>query len=254
MANSAGVSLGALAAQLGANTTTMHNFVATLVADGYLAQARPRGPYVCGPRVIALAERVRSQRENLATAATPWMRWLQAQIDETVHLSILIGHEAVDLLLLEASQPLRFATSVGNRLPLHASAAGKTLIAWREPDEVQQLLHTAGLPKYTPVTLTSLDAIRTELRCVQVRGYAVNMGESDPGLRCIAGPIRDRHGAVVAALSLSAPAARFPGESIHHLNAVVRKAVDGISQAMCPPNEVQRSAQGHPVKSHLGGR
>lgn len=229
-----GRTLKAIAERLKVNNTTVHNFLSTLVESGYLTQDRPRGPYLCGPGLLAFAERVRLHQHDLAQAAMPWMHSLQEHVDETLHLSVLVGREASDVLFMEGSQSIRFITMVGNRMPLHASAAGKILTAWKPENEVRRLFQEP-LARYTPATQTDVEAAIAELGRIRERGYAVNLGEFDSGLRCIAGPIRNGRGEVIAALSMSAPAVRFPGDALHELQEIMRTHVDGISADLSGP-------------------
>ncbi|MFY1637411.1 IclR family transcriptional regulator [Solwaraspora sp. WMMB335] len=230
-ANPRGLTLQAIAREVGANVTTVHNFLATLVHEGYLAQGRSRGPYTVGPRLLALADTIGVVHQELTSVALPWIERFRDEVDETLHLSVLVGREATDILFIESSQSVRFTSSVGKRMPLHASAAGKILLAWRTPGDVDGLLD-ATLPAYTTATVTDrteLDRLLTETRD---RGYAVNLGELDPAVRCIAGPIRDREGQVVAALSMSAPVFRFPDDSVHELRDLMARTVQSITDRL----------------------
>lgn len=248
-AEGSGLTLRAIAQRLEVNDTTVHNFLTTLVDEGYLTQTRPRGPYILGSRMLALAERVRLHQRDLAHAALPWMRLFQERVDETLHLSVLVGREATDVLFMEGTQSIRFTTTVGNRMPLHASAAGKILSAWRPPSEVRRLLESGPPVRYTPATLTDVDALMGELAAVRTRGYAVNMGELDTAVRCIAGPIRNEQGEVIAALSMSAPAARFPGNAVHGLNDLMATTVDGISSDVSGPAAPNLAGADEPLRT-----
>ncbi|WBB54433.1 IclR family transcriptional regulator [Verrucosispora sp. WMMD573] len=226
-----GLTLQAIARAVEANVTTVHNFLATLVHEGYLAQERSRGPYTVGPRLLALANTIGVVHQELTSVALPWIERFRDQVDETLHLSVLVGREATDILFIESSQSVRFTSSVGKRMPLHASAAGKILLAWRPPGDVDGLLD-ATLPAYTTETVTDRTELDQHLAEVRDRGYAVNLGELDPSVRCIAGPIRDRNGQVVAALSMSAPVFRFPDNSVHALQDLMARTVRAISDQM----------------------
>lgn len=230
-ANPRGLTLQAIARHVDANVTTVHNFLATLVHEGYLAQGRSRGPYTVGPRLLALANTIGVVHQELTSVALPWIERFRDEVDETLHLSVLVGREATDILFIESSQSVRFTSSVGKRMPLHASAAGKILLAWRAPGDVDGLLDVT-LPAYTTATVTDRAELDRLLVEVRTRGYAVNLGELDPAVRCIAGPIRDRDGQVIAALSMSAPVFRFPDESVHELRDLMDRTVTAITNQL----------------------
>ncbi|MCS6868147.1 MAG: IclR family transcriptional regulator [Thermus sp.] len=105
-------------------------------------------------------------------------------------------------------------------LPAHCSGVGKALLAFRPWEEVERIVAERGMPAFTPNTITTLDELRTELQAVRERGYAYDIEEVVPELCCVAAPIRDHTGEVVAAMSLSVPFYRF-----QQLKEEYRKAI-----------------------------
>jgi len=163
-------------------------------------------------------------------AARGEVQQLAGALNETVHLSCITGNQATDIVVAQGQHPLRFTTSVGDHMPLHASAVGKVMLGWRPEKDVTELV--GSLQAYTPSTITSRDRFLRELSEVRDQGYALNLGELDVGTRCLAAPIRDWSGEVVAGLSVSAPVTRFPGREIERIREEVVQAADRISKRL----------------------
>jgi len=106
------------------------------------------------------------------------------------------------------------STSVGSRNPLHCTGVGKALLAFLPPERIEEVI-ALGLIARTPNTITEADALRRELATVRARGYAIDDEEVEIGLRCLAVPIRNYTGAVVASLSVAGPAQRMTMKSLH---------------------------------------
>jgi len=98
---------------------------------------------------------------------------------------------------------------IGRRAPLYCTGIGKVLVAWRPEAEVRQILAQENFVRRTPNTLDSLDAYLAELGQVRGQGFAEDHEEFEDNMRCLAAPIRDRFGQVIAGLSVSFPCFRF---------------------------------------------
>jgi len=142
--------------------------------------------------------------------------------------SVAVGTEGVNIEAVESPRPVMHMGMVGRRFPLHASAACKAILAWRDPAEVRALL-PARLERRTPATITDPERLLVELEEVRGRGYAVNWTELEEDLVAVAAPLRDHRGEVVAALSISAPVSRVPRESLPVLGRHVAEAARALS-------------------------
>ena len=155
------------------------------------------------------------------------MEHLVSLFGETVHLAALERGQVIYVDKLQGTRAVRVAeTAIGGKFAAHASAVGKAILAYRPCEEVVEILEREGMPALTPKTITSLEDFCEELERVRKRGYAHDLEEGVPELCCVAAPIRDYTGEVVAAISLSVPAYRFwPGEEKcrHTLMATARE-------------------------------
>jgi DNA-binding IclR family transcriptional regulator len=184
----------------------------TLLRRGYLIDAPSGNGYRLGPGVAALGSAY-LQRIDLVAVAQEVVRWVAHECDETVHLAVLRGTNVLYIAKEEGSGQMRMVSAVGKMIPAHGTGVGKVLLSALSPGEFDRLFPPGhDLPRLTEHTVTDRDALRRMLAEVRARGYAMDDGESTAGLRCIAGPVRDVTGQVVAAMSVSVPNVRFTPE------------------------------------------
>jgi DNA-binding IclR family transcriptional regulator len=134
---------------------------------------------------------------------------LSARTGETVNLGVLSGSDVVYVDRVEASWPLRMDFKPGSRVPFHCTANGKLLAAWARPEVRERLLRPGVFPAFTPQTLTTRERLLREFAQIRRRGSSEDNEEFLAGVCCLAVPVRDRRGTVVAGLAVSAPSARF---------------------------------------------
>jgi IclR family acetate operon transcriptional repressor len=201
-------SLADLAAGTGLPKSTVHRLLGTLVAAGYVeADGRP-GRYRLGLRLLLLGQRAVASSSLLA-AVRPAMRRVLAATGETVFCGTLVGSSVVFLDVVTSSRPVAPLPAPGSRAPVHTSSMGKVILAHRAPEDQVRTLAGHHLRPYTAHTITDRARLGEVLRDARRRGFAVSAEEEDPGISCVAVPVRDRRGDVVAALSVAAPAERL---------------------------------------------
>ncbi|AFV77381.1 IclR family transcriptional regulator [Thermus oshimai] len=217
--------LEGLARALGVPKSTAHRLARALVQAGYLRH-QPRRGYALGPKLIRLGFQAHAQQE-LLLLARPHLEWLRDRTGETVHLGVLEGGEVVYVDKLPGRRELQLASRVGSRFPAQSTALGKALLA-HLPEEVWARHFVPGLRR-TPRTIGDLEAFREELRCTRARGYALDLEENEVGVRCVAAPIRDGQGQVVAAVSVSTAAVYLDEARIQEVAPLVQEAARRIS-------------------------
>jgi len=236
-----------LARELGLHKNNAFRLLATLELAGYIQQTPATELYHLGPRCLELG-RAFSRSHTLMSQARPILEELADEIGETAHLGVLSGREVVHLDGVLPDQLVLTSLRIGDRVDAHCTAIGKALLA----GEITNRSFGAGgarpgagvdaasgdgsrdsttdsrverdffaaefdgqLARYTDATLDDAAKLMDDLRVVQLRGYAVDLEEFAPGLRCVAAPIRDSSARVVAALSLSGPSGRLDEETLH---------------------------------------
>jgi DNA-binding IclR family transcriptional regulator len=196
------------AAALGMPKSGAHEVLATLAEIGLL-QRTGQGRYRLGWRIVSL-NRTLVETAAFRDGAHRRMQRLADRFDKTLHLAVLDGADVVYVDKLDAPRGDRITESgVGLRMAPHCSAVGKVLLAWSGERRIQTVADLNGLDRRTPRTITSLHDLRADLRRVRERGFALDLQEAVPNLCCVAAPIRDAHGSVQAAMSISVPLRQF---------------------------------------------
>ena len=197
-----GASIRDLVAALALPRTSVYRILNSLETHGMVRRSG-EGSYRLGPRLLALAARAAAEGQpyDIAALAAPHLERVARELGEGCKVSAL---DAEGVLVLAATQGSReFALSVmpGQRLPLHAGAASKVLMASLPADDLERALE-AQLTAYTSRTIVDQRRLRAELAKVRRQGFAADKGEYAPSVHAFAAPIRDPSGNVVAALSV----------------------------------------------------
>lgn len=222
-----GTSVHALAQSTGLPLSTVYRLVETLRHRGYLSEDDAKGCYVVGFRAFQVGA-VYSAASRLSAAARPIMQQLVDELGETVNLGVIEGGRAIYLDQVSASRMMRTFVQTGAEAPLHCSGVGKVLLAYNDSPEALPL-SGLDLTRYTERTLVDPEDLTKELERVRKLGYAVDDQEREAGVRCVAVPIFDAVGGVVAALSISGPAGRMDGEQLASLGLRLGRAAEVVT-------------------------
>ena len=222
-AHRSAMSLSELASASGLAPATLHRLARTLVDLGYLRQ-EPSRRYALGPRLFLLAE---SSSTMLHSVALPHLAHLVDEIGETTNLAMLDGDQVAYVAQVPGRHAMRMFTEVGRRVLPHCTAVGKALLAASSDDEVRALLSRTGMPRHTPHTLTEPGKLLTQLRRVRRRGYAVDEGEQEVGVRCVAVAVPGS--TIRLAMSVSGPAPRMSDEVLVHAVPLLQEAARSLA-------------------------
>lgn len=221
------IGISTLSKRLGIAKSTVHRLAVTLVSEGLLEQDQETGRYRLGLALFRLGALVR-RRMSISGEARPYLFQLRAKTDETVHLAILDGTEIMYVYDLESSQAIRMRSDLGGRKPAYCTAEGQAILAF-EPSDVVERVIAKGLPPRTPQTITTPEGLRRALDAVRQRGCAIEDEESEIGMRCIAAPIRDDAGEVIAAVGLAGPVTRLSKKTVAAFVPHVIETAEAIS-------------------------
>lgn len=210
--------------------STISRWLADMEEAGFLDRDGEHGRYRLSLRLAALGELARHST-SLQRTARPHLEWLAEETGETSNLTVLIGIEAINLDVIDSPRPIMHVGWVGRRLPCHATAAGKVLLAWAPPGTVRAVL-ARGLERLTTETIADEEAFAAELTRVRARGYATAWAELEPDLAAVAAPVRDHRGQVVAALAIGAPVSRIPRDQLEACAAPVLRAAETVSEQL----------------------
>ena len=221
-ANGGSMTLSSMARGSRLPPATLHRLAATLVDLGYLRQEASRR-YGLGPRLALLAD---SSWTRLSSIALPHLSHLVDVIGETANLAMLDGDQVAYVAQAPGRHAMRMFTEVGRRVSPHCTAVGKAMLATSDDDAVRALLARTGLPRQTPRTLTDPEDYLAELGRVRRRGYAVDEGEQEVGVRCVAVVVPGS--TLRLALSVSGPAPRMTDEVLADAVPVLQQAARSL--------------------------
>ncbi|ODT66877.1 MAG: transcriptional regulator [Pelagibacterium sp. SCN 63-23] len=222
------LTLAEICTRTGYPRSTTHRLLAAMREVGFIEQDRERDSYRLGLRLFELGNIVLANLE-LHREGRAIVDALHRLTSRAVHLAVFDGLRAVVIQRTEA-EPMLSNTMVENS-PAHCTSVGKAILA-HQPADILERVIAAGLERFTETTITEPEALRAELELTRERGYAIDNGEHQPGLRCIGAPIRNQAGLVFAGLSVSAPAWQMPVAEVDELNKVVIYHANLISQRL----------------------
>lgn len=229
------VALSELAQRLRLPKSTVHRLLATLKQAQYVQQNPETERYEVGIKALRLGV-LALQNSSLVQVAHPLMERLARQVGETAQLGVLDDAKILPLHRVESDvHAIRAAIPRTAYTPLHATAAGKVLLAGLSGAELDALLDRLDLQGFTPHTITDRAALRREVDEVRARGYSTDREEHNLGVCCVAVPIRNVHQRVIASLSVTAPAGRLPAERSPELATLLRAAAEEIAARLAVP-------------------
>jgi len=213
------LSLTELCAATGYPRSTTHRLVSSMRDVGLLDQERQRDRYRLGLKLFELGNVVLANMD-LHREARRHVEALSQISGQVVHLALFDGRQAIVIHRATATPEGGTPLTLIEAAPVHCTSVGKAVLAF-QPSEVVDSVIDAGLKRFTDKTITNGKKLRTELSLIKKRGYAVDDGEHQPGLRCIGAPIHDSVGRVIAGISISGPAWKIPVTEVESLSKIV---------------------------------
>ncbi|WP_442600787.1 IclR family transcriptional regulator [Paenibacillus sp. KN14-4R] len=225
------LSVKEISSRLKLSKSTVHGLIKTLEHRGYLEQKLTDQKYRLGLRLFELGNLVGGGME-LRKVASPIIQDLVEKLHETVHMVVHDKDEVVYVEKLEGPGSLRMYSMVGKRAPMYCTGVGKAMLAYFEESAIDRILHEVELKKFTPYTLDTLDEIKQELRKIRDQGYAIDDEEIEIGLKCVAAPIFNHEGKVIASISCAGPKLRFTEEQTELVIREVKSAGLEVSRKL----------------------
>jgi len=211
--------------------STVYRFLQTMKSLGYVDQEGESEKYTLTLKLFELGAKA-LQNVDLIRSADIQMREISRLTRETIHLGALDEDGIVYIHKIDSMYNLRMHSRIGRRNPLHSTAIGKVLMAWSEPGDVKALLAEMQFTRSTENTITDVPSLVKVLEKVREQGYGEDIEEQEQGLRCIAVPVFDRFGVVIAGLSISFPTIRFSQESKKDYVEMLHTAARNISEQL----------------------
>ncbi len=217
--------------------STVHRIACSLAAEGLLEHDPETGKYRLGLEVLRLGRLSLAQR-GLREQAVGYMESLAQRTGETVNLGALVDGQLLILERVESEHSLRAGAKLGEARAVHCTAGGKALLSLLPEAEVDRIVESRGLTRFTPNTICSAADLKRHLAEVRHQGYAVDDEEGGLGIRCIGAPVFDHRGRAVAALAVAGPAERLPLPRLLELKVDLLGAAEGMSRELgwLPPS------------------
>lgn len=217
------VTLSELSSSTDLPLPTIHRLLRTLVTKGYVRQL-PNRRYALGPRLIRLGEGANKQ---LGALARPQLKHLVDSLGETSNMAVLDSDMVVYIAQVPSSHSMRMFTEVGRRAHTHDTGVGKAILAQLDDDVVRGIVSRAGMPTPTEKSISSIDALLAELKTIRERGYAIDDGEQELGVRCFAMAVPNAP--TPTAVSVSGPTSRVDDGFAERAVPFLTEAVEAIS-------------------------
>ncbi|KII79412.1 DNA-binding transcriptional regulator KdgR [Vibrio renipiscarius] len=220
-----------LSQRLMMSKATTYRFLQTMKMLGYVSQQGEADRYSLTLKMFELGSKSLEWVDMIAIAEKE-MRVISEETNETIHLGALDHGSIIYVHKIDSSFALRMHSRVGRRNPLHTTAIGKVLLAERDEVFVRTQLADAEFVKSTENTLENIEQLIDELKIVKQQHFGEDNEEQEPGLRCIAAPVYDRFGTVIAGVSISFPTIRFDEAKKAHYVALLHQAGRNISEKL----------------------
>jgi DNA-binding IclR family transcriptional regulator len=223
-----GLTFSQLARMLDFPASSVHCLLLTLERLGYLHRNESNGRYMCGMRLVRVANTA-LDGIMLREKASPPLHKLHARTGLTVHLAIRERHEAMLIAKVSSIGGRHVATWIGKRVDVHCTSVGKCLIAYLPESELDAVIREHGLLRHNENTIASVRGLKLELERTRARGYAVDDQEEEISMCCIGAPVFGPDGKVAAAVSVSGTVAQIDLNNCEHVVEAVLEASRAIS-------------------------
>ncbi len=202
------MTLSEITSVVGLKISTVHRLLKTLIIRGFAMQDPYTGKYQLGIKTFHVGNNA-LYALDIRVIARPYLKKLAEISYETVNLAILDQGYVVYIDQVESDRMVRMVANLGSRVPSHSNAVGKVLLNSLSEIELERFLNFTTLEKFTPNTLTSPEKIKNVLKQVKQKGYALDLEETEVGIRCAAAPIFNHKGKLCSAIGISGPASRI---------------------------------------------
>ena len=220
-----------LSQRLMMSKSTVYRFLQTMKMLGYVSQEGETDKYALTLKLFELGA-TSLEHVDLVDLCDKEMQLISQQTNEALHLGALDENAIIYIHKIDSGYNLRMQSRIGRRNPLYSTAIGKVLLAYRSEEFTRNALSDVEFIKHTDKTLENIDQLLSELKAVKEQAYAEDNEEQEPGLRCMAAPVFDRFGNVIAGLSISLPTIRFDEKRKAYYVELLQNASRKVSEQL----------------------
>lgn len=229
LAETGGLRGSAVAERLDMPVSTVHDYLQALTATGYVTKTD--NIYRTSTRFLEVGQQHR-HRLDVFRAAQDELDVVADETDEHVTLMIEENGLGVLIAIREGADAVSLFAYPGARMPLHATAPGKAILAYMPSDRVEDILDEHGLVAVTNRTITDRDVLFDQLETVRAQGYAIDDGERIAGMVCIAAPVLDKEDTIKAAICVCGPRSRIDDQRQETIAEVVRRSANVVQVSL----------------------
>jgi DNA-binding IclR family transcriptional regulator len=222
------MSISKLSTCLGWNRTTAYRFLQTLIEEGYVRQVKGSDMYRLTFKIVGLANQM-VNKLDIRQVARPYMLELVEEWQINSHLALLDNNEIVFIERIDSNNLLGTKFHIGRRAPVHATAIGKAILASWDERVLVSTLKEYRFRAFNPNTITEIDKFKKELDLIRENGYALDRGEYNYEVNCVASVIKDVNGDIFAGISLSGTKDQIFSHDINELGNSIKEAAHNIS-------------------------
>lgn len=227
-----GIQITRLSEKVGISKSTVHRILATLINMHYVIKDQQSEKYKLGYSLLFLSRNI-INNIDIISIAKPFLEDLVEKVNETIHLCINDMGEVLYVDKIESSQTIRMFSKIGNRAPMYCTGVGKVLLSGMNQEQFDQVADNTNFIVKTPSTITSKEQLSIELELIRNQGFGLDNVEHEEGIRCIAAPIFDSEGKVMASFSIAGPNNRITMERINNeLIEIIKKTSLEISRIL----------------------
>ncbi|WP_203333654.1 IclR family transcriptional regulator [Planococcus beigongshangi] len=208
-----GMQISRLSEIAGLSKSTVHRLLATLINLGYVQKDAVTEKYRVSYKIVSLAQNLLNN-VNIIPIAKPFLEELSKEVNETIHLCIEDSGDVLYIDKIETKQTIRMFSRIGSRAPYYCTGVGKIFLSGKTAHSYERAIENTDFTPKTENTITSKLQLDEEIERVKKYGYALDNIENEDGIRCIAAPIKDAKGNIIASFSISGPSSRITMELI----------------------------------------
>lgn len=204
------------------NKSTVHRLLMTLLSKGFIEKRENTNAYIIGLKMVELSS-IRLNNIELKTEAVPYLRELSYKLNQPVQLATYRDGDAVFIEKIEPINSIRVYSQIGKRIPAYCCSVGKAMLVQWSDDTIREMLQDTSWIAYTPSTLQNIDSLIKEVNEARQTGFAIDNEEHEEGIFCIAAPIYDYRGDIIAAISTAGTNKEF---LVDHDAPIIREVKD----------------------------
>jgi len=213
--------------KLDLNKSTVHRLMMTLLNRGFVERNESTGIYQIGLKMVEISS-IRLNHVELKTEALPYLHQLANKVNSSIQLAIYDQGQAVFIEKVEKYQSFHMYCQTGKRIPLYCSGVGKALLLDKPEDEIRKVLSSVEFEAFTDHTFRNVDDLLADLEISKKDGYTRDNAEHEENVHCVAMPVYDYRGKIIAAVSITG----FSEKVYEDEGIPVRKALETTCQAI----------------------